>query len=496
MKDFFEKYDQKITRLLEMAPGIVSWTLLSTPIWASFVIPDVMAFFIILFDLYFFYRALNLGVNSVRAYRKIRDTEKVNWLETAKAEKLAVEKVRHVVFIPTFKEPITVLERTLGFLAAQEFPAKQLDIVIAAEARDAEAPEKFKQMKKKFEKYFGHFWMTVHHLAPGEVVGKSSNLASAAKEIKRKIEELGYDKDYLTCTSCDADVAFHPKYFSNLTYKFLNNPNRYLRFWQAALVFYNNIWRVPMPVRVVHTLYSISQVADLMRPGSTYNYSSYSASWKMVEKAGFWDVDVISEDWHLFFKCFFSHQGRVEVESLYLPLLADAAEGKNYWHSMLSQYQQNRRWAWGATDIAYAVKKFVAHYSEVSKQNFLLRFLRALDQHILWPVNWWIITLGATLPPLINPAFKYSTLGYNLPKISGIILTTCMLFLISVIIVDWLLKPPRPADFKKRYLPSTILQYLLMPITSFFFNALPGMDAHTRLILGKRLEYKATEKQG
>jgi hypothetical protein len=56
------------------------------------------------------------------------------------------------------------------------------------------------------------------------------------------------------------------------------------------------------------------------------------------------------------------------------------------------------------------------------------------------------------------------------------------------------LRPPRPDHIKKPFLIITILQYLTLPITGFIFGALPGMDAHTRLLLGKRLEYKVTEK--
>lgn len=134
------------------------------------------------------------------------------------------------------------------------------------------------------------------------------------------------------------------------------------------------------------------------------------------------------------------------------------------------------------------------HYKEVNFFNFFFRMLRALEQHILWPANWWLITLGATLPPLFNPLFKYTTLGYRLPQISGFILTLATSFIIFIIIIDYLLRPPRPEYFKKRFIPLTILQYLLLPITTFLFNALPGMDAHTRLLLGKRLEYKVTEK--
>jgi hypothetical protein len=35
---------------------------------------------------------------------------------------------------------------------------------------------------------------------------------------------------------------------------------------------------------------------------------------------------------------------------------------------------------------------------------------------------------------------------------------------------------------------------MTLPIVGFFFTALPGIDAHTRLMLGKYIEYKVTEK--
>lgn len=496
MRDFIEKHDQRVTRTLEILSGLSSWTLLTSPFWASFFAPVIMAYFIILFDLYFLYRATHLGINSIRGYLKIKETAAINWLETLIKSKLNYSKVRHIIFIPTYKEPIEILQRTLLALKISEFPTSQIDIVLATEEREEKAVKKAKQLQKEFKSIFGHFWITTHPLIPGEVAGKSSNLAFSAQEIKRKIEYLDYDKSFVTVTSCDADVVMPPKYYSLLTYQFLTLPKeaRYLRFWQGALVYYNNIWRVPMPVRVVHTLYSVYQVANLMTPKSIFNYSTYSTSWKLVEEAGFWDVDVISEDWHLFFKCFITHRAKVELESVYLPLSADAAEGQNYVQSLLSQYNQNRRWAWGVTDIAYAAKQFLLNFRELSITPFFFRFLKALEQHIFWPVHWWILTLGATIPPLINPAFKFTALGHNLPKISGFILTISVVFLLSVIVVDYLLKPPRPDSVKKRQLPLTILQYFLMPVVSFFFGALPGMEAHTRLILGKRIEYRVTEK--
>ncbi len=487
---------RKTNYFIESLPAFLSWILLTAPFWASFLSASVVAFFIILFDIYFFWKAATLGINSIRGYLKIKVTAQASWLKKLKEGHLDYSKIRHIIFIPTYKEPEDVLDRTLNFLAEQEFPTKQVSVVLATEKREEGVLEKVEHLKKIYGGRFDNFWVTSHHLEQGEVIGKSSNLAFAGRQIKDFIEKAHYPKDSILATSCDADVCLHPKYLSNLTYKFLTDEARYLHFWQAALVFYNNIWRVPIFNRVVHTLYSINGIAELMRPASNFNYSTYSLSWRLLEESDFWDADVVAEDWHLFFKTFFTHKGLVSLESIYLSLFADAAEGSTYIQSLNALYKQNRRWAWGVTDIGYAISEFWRRRREINKTNFFFKFLRALEQHLFWPANWWILTLGASLPPLINPVFRYTSLGFYLPRISGFILSICAVFVVCVIVVDWLLRPPRPTYFKKSFLPFTILQYLLLPATGFLFGALPGMDAHTRLILGKRLEYQVTEKIG
>ena len=85
-------------------------------------------------------------------------------------------------------------------------------------------------------------------------------------------------------------------------------------------------------------------------------------------------------------------------------------------------------------------------------------------------------------------------LGHNIPKISSGILTLSTLFLLIIFYIDWKIKPPRPKDFATWKLPFFYLQWLTLPIISFFLSALPGLDAHTRLLFGKRLEYRVTEK--
>jgi hypothetical protein len=112
----------------------------------------------------------------------------------------------------------------------------------------------------------------------------------------------------------------------------------------------------------------------------------------------------------------------------------------------------------------------------------------------MWPVNWFIITIGLTLPTLINPAFGRTTLGYTVPKLSSYVLTVALMFLVVMLILDNIYKPKRPKEFPLWRAILAPLEFVLMPVAGFFFTALPGLDAHTRLMLGKYIEYRVTEK--
>ena len=110
---------------------------------------------------------------------------------------------------------------------------------------------------------------------------------------------------YTTITSNDADAILDHQYFAYLTFKFLDDPHRYEKFWQPAIVFYNNIWRVPMLNRVGNALSNIWQTSVLARKDRLVNFSNYTASLEMIHKIGYWDTDVIPEDYRIFFKAFF-----------------------------------------------------------------------------------------------------------------------------------------------------------------------------------------------
>ena len=167
---------------------------------------------------------------------------------------------------PTYKESVEKLSATLGKLAESEVAHEKLLVVIAMEEADEGAPARFEILQREFGHSFLAMIGTTHpDDIAGEVRGKSSNEAWAAKKAKRLFcDEMGFDIDQLTVTSCDADTLFHPRYFSALTYYFATNPKRYRTFWQGPIFYYNNVWDVPAPLRIQNSLGGINHLAKLV----------------------------------------------------------------------------------------------------------------------------------------------------------------------------------------------------------------------------------------
>lgn len=483
-------------RLLEIIPGLVSWNLILFLVWGGYFFPIVTAYFILAFDVFWVYKGLMMTVSALVSHFRIQASQLVDWMIEVK-DFGDWQKVRHIVLIMVANEPLKTYQKTLEELSHQTFPLKQIAVVMATEQRFPQGQVESEKLQASLGKKFGGFIVSVHPSdITGEIKGKSSNEAWAAKQAKQiLIDEGKWDMRYTTITSNDADAILHRQYFAYLTFKFLDDPHRYEKFWQPAIVFYNNIWRIPAPNRVVNTLSNIWQISILSRKDRLVNFSNYTASLAMIDKVGYWDTDVIPEDYRIFFKCFFKLGGRVEVEPIFLPSSGDAAESVNIWRTFVNDYEQKKRWAWGVSDFPLFLKMYIKQPREAF-WNKTLRLLRLIEDHFLWPVNWFVITIGVTIVTLINPQFGRTNLGYTLPRLSSGILSVTLFFLLILLIIDWRQRPSRPSGtpvWRTWIMP---LEFILMPIAGFFFGALPGLDAHTRLMLGKYLEYRVTEKVG
>jgi len=439
-----------------------------------------------------------MAVLAMIAHFRLQASRRHDWigdLETSFPGRY--RQIHHLIIIPTYTEPLTTLERTLDRLAEQSFPRENIHVMVAFEEREGkEGRDKARALQRKYAHTFGHIWTSFHPDIDGEVKGKSSNNAWGGKEATRLlIDEAGLDIKKVTITSEDADAIFHRHYFAALTYDFLSLParERYNVTWQGSIVFYNNIWKVPAPIRVLGAMFSVNQMYILMRSDRLINFSTYSTSLQHMRQIGFWDTDVIPEDYRFFFKSYFAKKGNFTVRPIFLPIYADMPETETFWGTMVNQYEQLKRWAWGVSDDAYIIKQFVIH-DEINFADRFLRVLKVIEDHFLWPVNWFAITISALLPPYLNQEFNRSMLGKTLPQVSSFLLTLALISLVTIIIIDALNRPEPPHRRSWFSYIRQPLEFVLFPILGFFFTALPGIDAHTRLMLGKYMEYKVTKK--
>jgi len=488
----FTRYPIKTRRLLELFPGLISWTLILFPLWGGLFFPVFLAYFIVFFDVYWLYKSLSLTITAFLASNKIHQAEKINWLE--KAKKLPdFNKTTHIVIIPNYKERIHKLRETVASIANQTLNTKIIYIVLAMEEREEDGHEKAKMLVHEFKNKFGGIFATFHPDILGEVKGKSSNESFGIKQAyKSLVETKKIDENFATVSSVDADSIFDKQYFAYLTHSFLSDPVKYNKFWQSANVNYNNFWNVPSPIRIISFFGSLWRTALLVQEDRLVSNSTYSLSLKMLHKIGFWDTDVIPEDYRIFFKAFYKLEGKVWASPIFLKTSMDAPLSSNYWKSLVNKYEQERRWSWGVSDDPLFIKWWFTVPNVPFIRKTLMLYHILLD-HFLWPVNWFIITIAANIIPFVNPVFSRTSLGYNLPKLAGTILTLCLFATLIMIGIDFRNRPHSKNVSKMKYFIFP-LEFLLLPIAGFFLSTLPALISHTQLMFGKRIEYKVTEK--
>lgn len=488
-------------RALEILPGLLTWLLVTAPLWGALLLPLPLAIAVLAFDLFWLYLSVTTAWRGWRGYQRLHQDEAVNWRARydsairARPAAIAWEDVRHIVAVPTYKEPLSILRRTMESLAAQEVAA-QLVVVLAMEAREEGGAAKSQVLEAEYGHRFAAMFATYHPAGvAGEVVGKSSNENYAIRAAKRRVvDQGGHPLGAITVTSCDADTIFHPRYYSCLTYKFCVEPDRYRRFWQSPILLTNNIWETPAPLRVGSALSGVHILANLMKKDLiVFPQSTYSLSLQLAHDAGYWDPDVIPEDWHMFLKCFYASSGAVSVQPIFLPTGNDAVHAGGWWSSIKMTYIQHKRHAWGASDVPYAIRQSLAH-AEMGVGTRLRRLVALISNHLLWATHWFLLSVGWAVPLLLARVTGTPT-HPELFLCAKVTLYACYIPYLVMIWIDAKLRPPKPDNWTLDKNMLATLMWFMLPVTSFFTSTIPALDAQTRLMLGKRLEYRVTEKK-
>jgi hypothetical protein len=543
-----------LQRSLEMVPGIVSWAIIIGPIWLSFSYPWLVAYFVLSFDFYWVCRALWFAAAVIVAHRRIRGVLAVDWrarlagledrparreallaqlasqagrptsalglaagsvappsvapdrrqAERELAELDGVEALpspppdwhdyTHLALIPTYTERLDTLRHTVRALAAAEWPAERKICAIITRETDAEGIANVATLHEEFGGDFADFIHILDPLEPGIVVGKSSAMAWGGRYLYRLlVRERGMDPTRILVTDLDADYRVHRQYFTYLAWTHLTDANREMQLYQPIPYLHNNIWQAPMLTRLFAAVLTQLQMWRSVLPEKLQSFGSYSTTLNLVHEVGYWATDAIPEDSRFYWKSYFTYGDRFRAVPLFIPIYGDAVRARGYWRSLATQYTQARRWAWGVTDIPFVIQNAIRH-SEIPLLSRAWRIVNLFGEHINWAIAPLVLTFGAAVPLFLNPAFGQTTLGQNLPLYAAAMLTLALVGLVPLIGVEHAIVPRRPPEWGRLQRVFSYLQWIGLPFVGIFFSNLPALDAQTRLLTGRYLEYRVTEK--
>ncbi len=489
------KADYRKYRVLEMIPGIMVWSTFAITLALSFVRPIWAIYFIIAFDLYWLARIIYMIFLMTLSYFKFKKTKRINWKE--KVQQLPHwREYKHLVFIPTYKEPYEVLHSTFIALANNDHPLDTFIVVLAGEEKDK---GNFTRIADRLTQEFGNkffkFIVTLHPSGiAGEVAGKGANIAWAGKKAREFVDQVKIPYDKVIVSSFDSDTCVHHQYFTYLTYTYLTHPNPTKASYQPLALFGNNVWDSPALTRVISFSTTFWLFGEQVRPERMFTFSSHSMSFKTLVDVGFWQSDIVTEDSRICLQCMMEYDGDYEVVPLHLPVSMDVVLGETFWQTMKAQYIQQRRWAYGVENFPYMVWNFGRNKSMplVKKIRYIFNQLEGVYSWGTAPIL--IFMLGYLPVWVANLRGMTTVAAQNTPDILQGLMTAAMVGIIIQAILSTTLLPKRPKHKPRWRFLFMLLQWVLVPFTLIAFGSIPAIEAQTRLMLGKYLGFHVTEK--
>ncbi len=526
-------------RALEIVPGALSWTIIIGMTVLSFARPLHAAIIVIAFDLYWLFRLFHMTLFLILSYlrlsieretdwiARVRDLDKTlelnsckrapyphrdwrgrfsNWLYCREIETLRrsnsppplFSDIHHLVIIPIAKEAPEVVEPGIASLASQTFPVGRILLVLALESR---APQAIKDGVRSLEsRYRDRFLEVLVIEHPNDLAGearvKGANTAYAAKAAKRFFDERHIPAQHIVASCFDADTVVSAQYMACLTYHYLMTPNRTQASFQPIPVYHNNIWDAPGITRVLDIGASFFQLVEATNPETLVTFSSHSMSFQALVEVGYWPVDMISDDSAIYWKAYVHYDGRYRVIPMYVTVSMDVVAADSWWKTVRYVYRQKRRWAWGVENVPIVLRAFFRARS-IPLYDRIRLSLKLIGGHVAWATWAFLLTFIGWLPAIFaGREFSDTVLYYSTPRITGLIFNLASGALFTTVILSLCLLP-KEERFERPLIKRILLslEWALVPVVAVFLSALPALDAQTRLLLGRYMEFWVTEKR-
>jgi hypothetical protein len=221
--------------------------------------------------------------------------------------------------------------------------------------------------------------------------------------------------------------------------------------------------------------------------------SSYALSLRLLDNVGYWDSDVIADEWHMALKTWFMLGGQQQVQPIYLPFWANTPPHQMVWGALRERYWQTFRHAWGAQEIGYTLALMLQHRRSLPWRAWAL-LGRVAHDNMMAGAGWLIIFFGSQLPVWFHPdlirTYWFSPAGLIFQAAAVVIGLLTLWFGV----LDLRLRPPRSTPWPRREWGWELASLPLLALLTLITVVLPVLHAQTRLMLGKPIEFRVTRK--
>ncbi len=521
-------------RFFELVPAIISYGAFVLLVVLSLVSPLLAAIYLLLIIITVLVKAVGIVYHTITGHGRLMKSQKIDWasrladfedpvasyehhkgaaskaygalqhvenLRLAAADAPAFPKpssLTNLVIVAAYNEEFEVIDPTIQSVADTHYDNKKIVMVLAYEERGGPEIEKTAlRLQKKYEDTFMEFQIIKHPRdLPDEVVGKGGNITYAGLQMQEwfKKQNIAY-KDVLV-TTLDSDNRPHVHYFDYMTYEYVVNEDRKHLAYQPIALFFNNIWDVPAPMRVVATGNTFWNIISSMRPHIMRNFASHSQPMEALVEMKWWSTRTVVEDGHHFWRSYFWFNGNYSVHPLYIPIYQDAVLDSTYLKTLKAQFIQLRRWMYGASDIPYIASHVFTKNRRVPFWPAFVWFIRALDGYVTAASVSIIVAFGAWVPLLINSEAYNNVVAHQLPDAVSLIQRIALIGLIVLVFLAFKMLPPRPERYKRHRTVGMVLQWVLMPITAIGYLSMAALNAQARLFMGRYLtKFDVTAKE-
>ena len=446
------------------------------------------------------FQNLRTSENRIKCLRKLRSErahlKRLVHIGNTGRKLPSYRQIFHLIILPNYGEDIEVLRASFRSIQKTNYPLDRLMIIAAFEEREGKmAHEKAAILSREFQSIFYKLMTTFHpEDLPGEHAVKGANATWAAKQAAAFLSEEQIPFENVIVSCFDADTCVGQEYFSCLTYNFMIRPDRLRCSFQPIPVYHNNVWDVPAFARIMETGSSFYQLIESANPDHLVTFSSHSMSFQSLVEAGYWPVDMISDDSAIFWRCFLHFKGEYRTVPLYVTLSMSIVVGQNWLDTFKKLYVQKRRWAWGIENFPFVMEGFI-HEKEIRLSEKIKHGFKMLESHVSWATWGLVVTFLGWLPVILGGReYGVSVISYNLPKITQMVFHLAGVSLVVSIVLSILLLPKRPKNVALIHRFAFLVQWLLLPIILPFLLALPALDAQTKLLLGRYIEFNVSSK--